>query len=605
MSELREILREEYIKQIKQLDLKMLLGMVEEVLASPLQIIDEEVAIPKGMEIDVDDEDKAVEMVLRMIPNIEVSEIGWSDLRTPKKGGTEIEGPQRKLLAGYLSNIGKKGDDFSTKIKLVSDFYEKGSEMIQEGASDRTGQIVQAISYLVFYKTLTKVITNFGASSAGFSFESFLGALTNGKQVPTNSGTIADYIDRSTKAIIPVSLKLYREGGLEVGGSYKDLVRDLTMTWETPQPWESSFPNKMRYVVCTKTLEGSDLSQEGEIHFYQFDFTLENVVDIIAQSKEASQKCIMLSRDIVSQAKAITIGRPITSIKLDLPDAGTLPSPEELEKVFVAALRKIIKEREIPLDDEQFEALLQELDWANKDELFKPADPARFGGVAQGVVRGISETDAAKRKEIVNALFNKVMPWGNKASPGRQSLISAIGLANKIITSQHSATKKADERTKEIARMVQDGEFYTPEESARVYNLELKSAAQKKVALLNSWGWLATGHFSLNQTHALNSGDPTNTLDLGAIRIGRKEIEKIVNNIGKLLNEQVGEIFQSLKILSDSLNIYFAGGLEGDQYAEAAIKNANNISTKSILQDKKTDPQDAEQLSLFEGKGSK
>ena len=142
----------------------------------------------------------------------------------------------------------------------------------------------------MFYKTLTKVITNFNASSAGFSFESFLAALVNGFQIPANTGTIADYVDRASGEEIPVSLKLYKEGNLEVGGSYTDLVRDLV-----DPKYPNSIGGAMRYVVCTKTLAGDDLEQEGQIDFYQFDFSLDNVLDIIAVSKPKSQQCISLS----------------------------------------------------------------------------------------------------------------------------------------------------------------------------------------------------------------------------------------------------------------------------------------------------------------------
>jgi len=213
MSELRNILREEYIKQINKLDLKSLLEMIEETLSEPAtEIIDEEVEMPSALQNN--DDTAALEMILKMIPDIEVSEIGWSDVRTPENE-TEIKGPQRQLLEGYLRNI--KGRDFAERIASVSKFYTDGSEMISEQAGeDRTRRIVQAISYLVFYKTLTKVITNFNASSAGFSFESFLAALVDGYQIPANTGTIADYIDRASCKEIPVSLKLYREGSLKV-----------------------------------------------------------------------------------------------------------------------------------------------------------------------------------------------------------------------------------------------------------------------------------------------------------------------------------------------------------------------------------------------------
>ncbi len=567
--DIKQILKEEYSKKDGLSQAMNLMEMIEEVM-SVVSLLNEEEApnvVPK-------DDAEAIEMILKMIPNIEVSEIGWSDVRTPE-AGQEIKGPQRKLLEDYLSNI--SGDDFKARIENVSRFYDDGTGIVQERAGgDRTQRIVQAISYLVFYKTLTKVITNFNASSAGFSFESFLAALVNGYQIPANTGTIADYIDRASGEQIPVSLKLYKEGNLEVGGSYTDLVNDLTMTGEQTKNWASSFPNAMRYVVCTKQLTGDDLEQQGQIKFYQFDFTLDNVVDILANSKDSSKKCIMIPRRVMNALK----GGQLSNVDLDLPDAGTLPSPQELEKVFIDALRKIIEDNGIPIDEAGFKDLTDKLDWSENDDLFQPADAKRFGGVEQGVVRGISATDPNARKEIVNAMFPQ-MPWRG----GRQALITAIGVANKVVTDQHTASKKADERNREIVRMVQADEFLSPEESMREYGM-LKSADRKKIALKNSWGYLTTGHFSMNQTQATNTGAPTNTIEIGVIRVGRAEVANVVNSIRDILNEEVTEIFKSLKILSDSLNSFFAGGLQDDSLAGQSISNANNISSKEILQTK-------------------
>ena len=44
------------------------------------------------------------------------------------------------------------------------------------------------------------------------------------------------------------------------------------------------------------------------------------------------------------------------------------------------------------------------------------------------------------------------------------------------------------------------------------------------------------------------------------------------------------EIFQALKALSDSLNGFFAGGLKDDSLANAAVSNANSISSTEVLQ---------------------
>mgnify|MGYP003153114519 CR=1 FL=1 len=191
MSELSDILKEEYIKETQRLDLGLLMSMIEEAVDEALLQPVEEDEAPN---VSAASDEETIEMILKMIPNIEVSEIGWSDVKTPGDGdAAEIKGPQRKLLEGYLNNI--QGSDFAEKIRSVSQFYSNGIGMVESQAgNDRTKRISQAISYLVFYKTLTKVITNFNASSAGFSFESFLAALVNGFQIPANTGTIADYV---------------------------------------------------------------------------------------------------------------------------------------------------------------------------------------------------------------------------------------------------------------------------------------------------------------------------------------------------------------------------------------------------------------------------
>ncbi len=566
-----EVIKEAFLRETENLDIRSLINMIEEVVSSPDDTISEDEA-PK---VNPTTDEEAIEMILKMIPNIEVSEIGWSDVRTPGDGDAgEIKGPQRKLLEGYLNNI--QGSDFADKIRSVSQFYSNGIGMVeQQAGSDRTKRIAQAISYLVFYKTLTKVITNFNASSAGFSFESFLAALVNGFQIPANTGTIADYVDRASGEEIPVSLKLYKEGNLEVGGSYTDLVRDLV-----DPKYPNSIGGAMRYVVCTKTLSGDDLEQEGQIDFYQFDFSLDNVLDIIAISKPKSQQCIMLPREIVSALKAGRVDG--VSMSDRLPSEQNLPSDEELEKQFIAYLNEILSQKGIALSQMQADDVLQGLDYGKKDELFLDWTP-KLGDetVNKGVVRGRSALNKQLVRKILDDLDWLPMRTETGAKIGEYQLASIVVAANNAVIKGQSKKRQADERAKEIKRMVAEGEFLSPEESAREYkNL---GPRQKRVALLNSWGYLTTGHFSLNQRQAVNQGAPTNTIAIGSIKVGREEVAKVVNNIREILNDEVTEIFKSLKILSDSLNTFFAGGLSDDSLASTSIENANNISSKEIL----------------------
>ena len=131
------------------------------------------------------------------IPELPISELGWSDTRTADVGGPQ--GGQRKLLKDYLDRI--QGGDLKAKLQNLNDFMAN-PDLASKSPGDKIAKI---LGYLVFYKTLTRVITNFNASSAGFSFESFLAALTGGEQIPTGQETIADY--KSGDEF--VSLKLY------------------------------------------------------------------------------------------------------------------------------------------------------------------------------------------------------------------------------------------------------------------------------------------------------------------------------------------------------------------------------------------------------------
>ena len=338
MPNLREILREEYIKEINKIDVKTLMTMIGEVLDSPLTIVEEDAA-PSVKKMS---DDKTLEMILQMIPEIEVSELGWGDVSGPEK---DIKGSARLLLEGYLTNI--QGTTLGEKIKSVEAFYGPGAvDMIKqtEQSADKpmTAKIKQAISYLVFYKTLTKVLTNFNASSAGFSFESFLATLSNGYQIPANKGTIADYVDR-LQGEIPISLKLYKETKLKVDGSYTDLVRDLVK----PQ-FSHPKGHAMRYVICTKDMDKDPVTkkalptaqQQGKIHFWQFDFTIQNVMSILVNSMDKSQECIRLPKEVVSK-----LGRTWNPTKEDSKNLLQLPaqmeaSEDELEAMFCASWRE-------------------------------------------------------------------------------------------------------------------------------------------------------------------------------------------------------------------------------------------------------------------------
>ena len=157
---------------------------------------------------------------------------------------------------------------------------------------------------------MTKVISNFNAASAGFNFEAFL-AFVWRRASRANTGTIADFIARIDGTNTPISLKLYQEGKLHVGGSFTDLANDLA---EQKEIFDYPF---MRYLAVTKQFDGGKkegLDINGKLRWFQFDFTLENVFDILAQSSAKSRKCIMLPKVFISE-KHLTSQRPYLALQ--------------------------------------------------------------------------------------------------------------------------------------------------------------------------------------------------------------------------------------------------------------------------------------------------
>jgi len=531
-----------------------------------------------------------------MIPDIPISEIGWSDVTTTDEG-KQILGPQRALLQQYLDNIGSADDTFEGQIKSLQKFYgPQGPANIMAGSENNTEAISKLISYLVFYKTLTKVVTNFNASSAGFTFEAFLATLLHGEQIKANTGTIADF---KTGDNVPVSLKLYAEKTLKVGGSFRDLVRDLR---EPKFDHPADGGAGMRYVVCTKKIDGEGLQQKGGIKFYQFDFTLDNVFNILASSMDKSQKNIWLPAAYVAAAKkggTLDFNSTLPSVDMH--------SPEDMEKMFIANLKELSKPevgsvtvgtttteftaRPEALDpsfpsEEEMQYILQEIDYAKKDDYFNaikiPAADEEEEATKE-VVRGISQLNIRALLKLARDAY--IANHAN--SPDRDTkkvpankwfgfLGKRLWAANQMIVGSLKAAEMKLKRTQAL----KETQWVTDMDDLKVFYKEL-SFEEKKQALLNTYGFLNEEQFDLNRAQATEPGAPIFSQELGNILIGGEIVEKMLKNVSALLNDEIFSVFTSLKTLSDNLNGFFAGGLSNDDQAGAAIASAKDIQKKT------------------------
>ncbi len=537
-----------------------------------------------------------------MIPDIPISEIGWSDVSTTE-AGVDIPSEQRALLQQYLDNIGSPGASFEQQIQSLQEFYGPGGpDMVTASATSNAEAIGKLISYLVFYKTLTKVVTNFNAASAGFSFESFLAVLLNGEQVKANTGTIADF---TTGEGVPVSLKLYTK--LHVGGSWRDLVGDII-----EPKFKHPEGHAMRYISGIKVLEGEKLDQFGEIKLYQFDITLDNIVDMMLNS---------MHPDIVKMPAAMIRGGEGIADKI--PSADRVPSNEELETRLLGAVRSDLKDIEVSDVMQQIDPAFSLDNFVNgPDGVFKtmkyastpPKSPARdffaegWKGLAYTSIPYAGRLQNFIEQQVFLPKYGETSAWTGLRSKTAQARVASFIKALAVSIRNHHNAMVNSFASSEVAKAreaaLQDVDWLSVRSPRKLkgnedYNEQMIANRQevsdyyngldkagKIEALKNTYGMVVGGaggitQWDLNQDQATNPDYPVNAQYLGELQIGGAYVEAMLTQVSEMLNQEIFAVFTSLKSLSDNLNGFFAGGLSDDKRAATAIESAQDIEKKT------------------------
>ena len=551
-----QYVKENYFKK-QTFDVGMLFEAIDEIIG---------IEVPKIKRRKLREQMEGTALTLQSIPEISVTELGWTDVRTT--GDQEVDGPARQQLLQFTQNI--QGEDLQAKIRSLADFYTNPESVNKLGGSTPGQKISNALSYLVFYKTLTQVISNFNAASAGFNFEAFLAVLLEGQQIPANTGTIADFVAGDNT---PISLKLYAEKSLVVGGSFTDLVGDLVNPQFSPHDY-------MQYVVVLKSFEGgsSGLDVSGQLKFYRFNFTLDNVANIVLNSMAKSIRCIEMPVKFIEEVKA---GNTDYDFNATLPSQENLPSVEELETIFVKDLTGKLAALDFGVSQEEVDQYTQVLDWANNDQLFKAVQR----GERTLIVRGSSPMPSngqALTQAVINAFQDKGYSRGQL-----QSIRRATANANKEVNSLFTRARQADERSRVLSA---EGVFADPQTSVEFYN-SLQTPELKKRALLNSRGYLQTFQFDLNRSQvlqideiageagALPSGQ--SSPDIGTINIGAQYVQQMLDNLTEELNNNIFSIFQAVKAIQEGTYAFMAGGLQDDDQAKKAINASQEVEAKT------------------------
>ena len=538
MSELKEILQQEYKKKNSTVSPEMLLKMVEQVMSLSPTLMAERKTKQQDMF-------KKQTLTHEAIPAPSVSELGWASLNSNDEGAAA----KREELEQYLRKI--PGSDLRVKLDNVSKMLTdpNHAKQLMSFGETQGEKIASTLGYLVFLKTLTTVITNFNASSAGFNFEAFLAVLLGGEQIPAaGADTIADI----TADGVPISLKLYNEKTLKAGGSYNDLIGDLIKR-----------KSLMRYIVATKTLEGKDLQRQGQIEVYQYYLTADNIVEILyrSASRENSER-IRLPASVIAGDRGVDFKIP------------KLPGIDKIEAKFFDILQAKIG-NEPWLSD-----LQNELGYSSNNNLFRGNKIGRAGFKRHKEGTGVP-TKASPLLQFLTSFLEEKQIEG----------VDPVELATLMGLAQERAVKVYFKAVADLEKVGQGlGAYASVEESRNFYNaLDTK---QKRRALMMTLGYVTSGNqYELTRAdiygiealagefRVLASGQ--GGVSIGGIEIGLEAVQSVFDEIIDDVNRIVFEIFQELSNLSTNIQGYFAGGLEDESKADAAIVSAQNIGKKT------------------------
>lgn len=204
-----------------------------------------------------------------------------------KKWGTRPEGDEeadqeRQIIQNYVQSIGGNDPD-SILQNLAASFgsLEEGKCEPQKAGNCNLGRLVSQIQLL---NTMSRVLTNFGASEAGFIMEAFLSAMFPGGQVvPVGSDTIADFKVKSGSSEANYSLKTI-DNATGVTGSVTELVKSITP--ESP----------MVYYIFAKA-KGSAKGVTDRIDVWKFEINYDNIAQVIAKNNKSAQKRVQKAID--------------------------------------------------------------------------------------------------------------------------------------------------------------------------------------------------------------------------------------------------------------------------------------------------------------------
>lgn len=456
---------------------------------------------------------KEVKLSWETLPMPKISEIAWS----------EPDSSERQEMAAFLNKIGGDAGDLPSKLQairnVVNDGFPPGTKMDT------------ILSYLVFLKTLTYIIQSFNSSSAGFTFESFLGVLLGGEQIATGQNTIADYKTGSGEYI---SLKLLTQdkvgkSGSTIDGSFRQLIDDLSGTSATKG-------DRMKYVIALKDFTGEGKTLGGTVSFYEFEVNYETFEEFMQEGAPESQKAIQLLSDRGYQEWYNPKELKAHKEELDSFLPAFLSAASQLDGEERAMLHKA------------FNAKL-----SKKQQEFSQLSPEKLAKAAwTSLQSGEFERGAANIEPLTKTL--------------KRALKDIWELQNK----NRDTRKDVDKRRSSSL------DYLSTEESLKkLRSLRGDPKEYFKYIKERSRGYLFSKQFQMRQGPVL--AKKFGSIEIGSLAIGREQVEKALQQSVNDVNERMFAAFNKMNSLATSLQDFFLQGLK-DKDGDKAIAASSGVS---------------------------
>ena len=156
------------------------------------------------------------------------------------------------------------------------------------------------------------------------------------------------------------------------------------------------------------------------------------------------------------------------------------------------------------------------------------------------------------------------------------------------VLATYSKSKLKDAR---LQRINAEGEFASIEASRAWYNAEDRTDDERRAALKQSYGYLTTEQFNLNQAvvervHTLSPGkrvlpEGQSQTEFGVIHVGANNTQNMLNRMTGLINEAIFGLFLNVKTVQENTYSFMAGGLRDTTKADDAITASNEIIEKT------------------------